>query len=95
MAARTCRVSVKAVDGTTHTVTVTALTLFEAAAAAVSAFRQEPWALDALTPNAVLHVEVQAPPVVHAVPLTAVDRWRNEPSASPRDRVARRRFDSG
>jgi hypothetical protein len=95
MGARTCRVSVKALDGTTHTVTVTALTLFEAAAAAVSAFRQEPWAADALTPGAVLHVEVQAPPIVHAVPLTAIERWRNGPSASPRDQSAKRRFTAG
>ena len=94
MGARTCRVSVKALDGTTHSVTVSAVTLFEAAAAALSAFRQEPWAADALTPNVVLHVEVQAPPIVHAVPLSAVERWRNGPSASPREQAAKRRFTS-
>ena len=85
----------KALDGTTHTVTVSAATLFEAAAAAVSAFRREPWAADALTPNAVLHVEVHAPPVTHDVPLQAVERWRNGPSASPRDHAAKRRSTSG
>ena len=85
----------KALDGTTHTVTVSAATLFEAAAAAVSAFRREPWAADALTPTAVLHVEVQVPPVAHDVPLHAVERWRNGPSASPREHAAKRRFTSG
>jgi hypothetical protein len=95
MGARTCRVSIRALDGATHTATVSALTLFEAAAAAVSAFRQEPWAADALTPNAVLQIEVQTPPVVHTVPLSAVERWRNRPSASPRDHAAKRRFSGG
>jgi hypothetical protein len=69
------------------------VTLFEAAAAAVAAFRQEPWAADALTPSAVLRVEVQPPPVVHEVPLKAVDRWLKAPSTSPQESAAKRRAD--
>ena len=46
-----------------HHVEVQASTLFEAGAAAVAAFRQEGWAAAALTPNAVLHIEVQLPPI--------------------------------
>jgi hypothetical protein len=95
VAARQCRVSVNDVNGTRHTVTLHAATLFEAAAAAVGVFRQEPWAADALTPNAVLRVEVQPPPVVHDVPLKAVERWLNGPSSSPRERSAKRRVGEG
>jgi hypothetical protein len=85
-------VSVTDLNGTTHSVTVHAETLFEAAAAAVGAFRQEPWAAEALMPNAVLRVEVQPRPVVHDVALKAVDRWVKGPTVSPSQRAAKGRF---
>jgi hypothetical protein len=44
-------------------------------AAAVAAFRLPGWAAEALTPNALLHIEVQLPPITHDVPLKAIDRW--------------------
>jgi hypothetical protein len=75
-------------------------TLFEAAARAVSAFREQGWAADALTSNAVLNVEVHVPPVIHAVPLKAVERWLRSPSVSPKDAAVKIEagspsFDSG
>jgi hypothetical protein len=79
-------VSVTDLNGTTHTVTLHAATLFEAAAAAIGAFRQEPWAADALTSNAVLRVEVQPPHVAHDVPLEAVERGQHNARAK-RDRA--------
>jgi hypothetical protein len=84
------RASDDTVQGVTHAVTVTAATLFEAAAAAIAMFRQESWAADALTPNAVLHLELQLPPIVHDVPLRAVERWMHSPSASPREQMTKR-----
>jgi len=92
VALRACRVSVTDLEGTTHSVNVKASTLFEAAAQALSTFRQEQWAAHALTDNAVLRIEVQTPPVIHDVPLKAVERWRNGPSASPREYSAKRRL---
>ena len=62
--------TLKALDGITHEVTVEASTLFEAAAAALTAFREQGWAAKALTPNVTLRVEAHVPPVVH-VPLRA------------------------
>jgi hypothetical protein len=87
---RTCRVTVRDLDGTVHRVEVQGSTLFEAAAAAVAAFRQYAWAAGALTPAAVLRVEVHLPPVVHDVPLRAVERWAQSPSASPREGISKR-----
>jgi hypothetical protein len=87
---RSCLVSLKALDGTTHSITVSAATLFEAAAAAVAAFRQEQWAADSLTPNATLRVEVHLPPVVHEVPFKALERWMKTPSTSPREEMVKR-----
>jgi len=52
-----------------HSVTVTASTLFEAAAEAVAAFKQASWTATAITPNAVLRVEVQPAPIIHEVPI--------------------------
>lgn len=88
---RSCIVSLRDVDGITHTVRVQASSLFEAAARAVSAFREQGWSADALTPNATLRVEVHVPPVVHDVPLKAVERWLRSPSASPREMAVKRR----
>ncbi len=87
---RKCLVSIRDLDGITHSVTVTGATLFEAAAAAIALFRQEQWASAALTKNAVLRIEVQLPSIVHDVPLKAVERWVNGPSVSPRDEAAKR-----
>jgi hypothetical protein len=85
-----CLVSVVDGDGVRHSVTVSASSLFEAAAAAVGAFRREAWAVAALTANAVLRVEVQPPPVVHDVPLKAVERWANGSAVTPSEQIAKR-----
>jgi hypothetical protein len=90
-ALRSCRVTVNDLDGASHSVTVQGASLFEVAAAAVSAFRSEGWAVAALTPNAVLRIEVQAPPVLHSVPLNAVERWLQAVNVSPQDMVAKKR----
>jgi hypothetical protein len=88
---RTCRVTAKGLDGIGHSVEVQASTLFEAAAAALTVFREQGWAADALTANAVLRVEVQAPATVHDVPLKSVEQWLRSPSTGPRDFAAKRR----
>lgn len=71
-------------DGITRTVEAQgssqASSLFEVAAAAVALLRNEGWT-DALTPNTVLQVEVQLPPIVHQVPFKAVERWAAGPNA--------------
>jgi hypothetical protein len=94
-ALRTCVVSIRDAEGSTHSVTVHASTLFEAAAAAVAAFRQEEWAADALTPAAVLRVEVQVPSVVHEIRLKSVERWARSANASPQERLAKDRSGLG
>lgn len=82
---RSCSVSVTDRDGAVHTVQVHALSLFEAAAAALAAFREEAWCAGGIPPNARLRVEVHLPSVVHDVPMKAVERWLRSPSASPRE----------
>jgi hypothetical protein len=91
-AVRICRVSVTDLQGISHTVSVQGETLFEAAAAAIAAFRSESWATDALTPAAILRVEVQLPTIIHDVPLKAVEKWLTEASASPKEAVIKDRL---
>lgn len=86
--ARVCKVPVRDVEGITHSVSVNASSLFEAAAAGLAAFRRQGWAAE--TPNAILRVEVQMPAVVHEVPLKAVERWLRSPSASPKNMISKR-----
>jgi hypothetical protein len=88
---RTCRVTVKDLEGVAHHVEVQASSLFEAGAAAVAAFRQQGWAADALTPNATLRVEVHLPPITHDVPLKAIERWLRTPSVSPKEEILKRK----
>ena len=83
---------VKDLDGIEHAVEVSATTLFEAAASAIAAFREHAWAAQALTPNAILSVEVRRPPIVHRVPLGAVERWAAGPSVSPNEVLVKRRL---
>lgn len=72
MPVRRCRVTVKGHDGITHSVEAEGSSLFEVAATALAAFRNEGWT-DAFTPDAVLQVEVQLPPIFHSVPVKAVE----------------------
>lgn len=90
VALRSCRVSVRDLNGVLHTVEVGAVTLFEAAAQAVAIFEREAWAAEALTVNAVLDVEVTLPPVVHHVPLAAVRKWQAGLTTSPRVQAIKR-----
>lgn len=82
--------TVEGSEGITHTVEVQAETLFEAAAAAMSVFREQGWAAEALAARAKLRVEVTLPTVVHEVPVAAVDRWMRSPSTSPKETLAKR-----
>jgi hypothetical protein len=82
-------------DGVAHSVEVQAATLFEAAATALSIFRQHGWVDGALTPQAILRVEVQPPTTVHEVPLKAVEQWMRSPSSSPKEFAAKRRGAAG
>jgi hypothetical protein len=90
MSPRRCLVTIADSDGVCHSVEVTAGSVFEAAAEAVKLFRLEGWAAEALTPAARLRVEVRLPPVVHDVPLRALERWTQSPTISPKDHLVKR-----
>ena len=63
---RTCRVSYCDVEGVTHSVEVSASSLYEAAALALKAFEQTGWADH---PVGVMEVVVKSPAVKHQIPV--------------------------
>jgi hypothetical protein len=88
-AVRRCRVSVTDADGVTHVVEVHGASVYDVAAAALAQLRHEGW-VDTLAPTTVMKVEVHVPATIHHVPLKALQRWVDGPSASPKQELLKR-----
>jgi hypothetical protein len=69
---RTCSVSYKDMDGVTHTVEVTASSLYEAAVLGMKAFEQSGWVDD---PVGCMEITVKSPAVRPRVPVAQVTNW--------------------
>jgi hypothetical protein len=78
---RSCTVSYKDMEGITHTVEVTASSLYEAAVFGMKAFEQSGWADH---PVGCMEITVKSPAVKHRVPVVQVTNWLRS-SGSPRD----------
>jgi hypothetical protein len=72
-----------------HSVEVTGTSVFEVAAAGIAQLREE-GLTEPLVPTAVIRVEVQLAPVVHELPLKALQRWANGPRVSPKQELLKR-----
>ena len=93
MALRACSVSFVGISGVRHSVDVTAETLYEAAALALSLFRQSEWA-DQLAPGTELRVTVKAPETTHTVTAAQIRRWCDGVAISPDEKLKRNRVKS-
>ena len=71
MAARTCIVTVTTLRGIRQSVEVTAESVFEAAARALSALRRDAW-IDGIGPTTRLEIQVPQPAITHTVTVQAV-----------------------
>ena len=69
---------------------VTAETLYEAAALALSIFRQSEWA-DVIGSNTELRVAVKNPETMHSVTPNQIRRWCDGVAVSPDEVLKRRR----
>ena len=76
--------------GVRHSVEVTAETLYEAAAQALSIFRQSEWA-DMIGPSTELLVAVKNPETTHRVTPNQIRRWCDGVAVSPDEVLKRRR----
>jgi hypothetical protein len=91
MGVRTCSVTITDARGVHHTVDVTAESLFEAAALALTTFRTDGWT-DAVGPATTLEVEVRNPAVRHSVSVLQIQRWIHGATSSPNERVKKDRL---
>lgn len=90
VAVRACAVSFAGERGVRHSVEVTAETLYEAAATALSIFKQSEWA-DMIGPNTELHVAVKNPETTHTVTPNQIRRWCEGVAVSPAEVLKRHR----
>jgi hypothetical protein len=90
VALRACVVSFAGERGVRHSVEVTAETLYEAAATALSIFRQSEWA-DIVGPGTELHVAVKNPETMHSVTPNQIRRWCDGVAVSPDEVLKRHR----
>ena len=94
MSVRSCKVTIEDMNGVSHTVEVTAASLYEAVALAMAAIRTDEWVngiAEGLNPVKVRVVNV---PVEHEVRLMDFTKWLDRTSGSPREMTERKRIRS-
>jgi hypothetical protein len=92
MGVRSCRVSITDTEGVTHTVEVTASTLYEAVALGLKAIRGQDWVAGLNEQFGGVRVAVTSIPVEHTVKLKDFAAWLERTAGSPRDVTARNRI---
>jgi len=92
MPARTCRVTIRDLEGIDHTVSVTASTLYEAVALGIAALQGQEWVAGIAQGLNVVKVSVASTPVEHAVQMGEFQKWLSRSGGSPRDVSQRARI---
>jgi hypothetical protein len=92
MPIRSCRVTIEDLDGVSHTVEVTAATLYEAMAQGLAAIRGNEWVAGIAQGLNVVKVSVADVRVEHAVKLLDFTKWLERPGGSPREVSDRQRI---
>jgi hypothetical protein len=91
MGVRSCRVTIRDIEGLEHTVQVTAGTLFEAVALGLTSIRTEEWVNGVAEGLNTIKVSVQNIPVEHSVKLKDFNAWLKKEGGTPRERTDRKR----
>lgn len=94
MPVRSCRVTIQDMEGVTHTVEVTAGTLYEAVAQGLAAIRGNEWVAGIAQGMNVVKVSVADVRVEHEVRLMEFTRWLERDGGSPREASNRQRIRS-
>ena len=84
---QTCRVSFEDGAGTTHTVSVAAGSLFEAAALAIAEFKRSGFALGEVGKGTRLKVVVEAPSTSHELTVGRLQNWLDSNGKTPREQA--------
>lgn len=92
MTVRSCRVILKDMEGITHTVEVTAESLYEAVALGLAAIRGNEWVAGIAQGLNSVQVCAKDVPVVHSVQLKNFTAWLERTAGSPTDISKRSRI---
>lgn len=92
MPVRSCKVTIRDMDGVDHTVSVTASTLYEAIALGLASLRGEEWVAGIAEGRNEARVTVTNIPVEHAVKLGDFLAWLKRDGGSPRECADRTRI---
>ena len=91
---RACKVTIRDMDGVTHTVDVTAETLYEAVALGMAAIRTDDWVTGIALGLNPVKVRVTNVAVEHEVRLMDFTQWLDRAGGSPREMSDRKRIRS-
>ena len=94
MPVRSCRVTIQDMDGISHTVEVTAATLYEAVAHGIVALRGNEWVAGIAQGLNVVKVSVADVRVEHEVRLMEFTKWLDRTGGTPREVSDRQRIRS-
>ncbi|HXM94204.1 MAG TPA: hypothetical protein VOA64_08125 [Candidatus Dormibacteraeota bacterium] len=94
MPVRSCRVTIQDMDGVSHTVEVTAATLYEAVAQGLAAIRGNEWVTGIAQGLNIVKVSVADVRVEHEVKLMDFTKWVDRTGGSPREMSDRQRIRS-
>jgi hypothetical protein len=94
MANRSCRVTIQDMEGVSHTVEVTAASLYEAVAQGLAALRGNEWVAGIAQGLNMVRVSVADVRVEHEVKLMDFTKWLERTNGSPREMSERHRIRS-
>jgi hypothetical protein len=84
-----CRVSFTDGANVTHTVTVSASSLYEAAALGVAEFKRNGFAFISIGPATRLTISVEPPATTHELSVGQLQAWLDTNGKTPRDRATK------
>jgi hypothetical protein len=92
MPERSCRVTIQDMEGVSHTVEVTAATLYEAVARGLAVLRGRDWVAGIAQGMNVVKVSVSEVRVEHEVRIKEFTKWLDRQGGSPREVADRQRL---
>jgi hypothetical protein len=92
MPVRSCRVTIKDLEGVKHTVEVTAETLYEAVALGLVAIRGNDWVMGIAQGINSVQVSVVDIPIEHSVRIQDFNAWLERTAGSPKEISKRSRI---
>ncbi|MGH9746284.1 MAG: hypothetical protein ACRD59_09270 [Candidatus Acidiferrales bacterium] len=91
MEVRSCRVTISDMDGVSHTVEVTAATLYEAVALGLKHLRGNEWVAGIGRPLDTVTVSVKSVPTEHTVRFAEFTKWLEQRGTTPAEMTRKRK----